>query len=128
MHRVDGYHIRAHYGHGNVDFTITKDTNKTRELKWIEIEREMFRKFHRARFYIEPIERPGASQLQLCSDTGTRTLKFSIRVRQISGRTAFEDHDHSTFQITIPKGKATETKDSISLGSSFTTKAPQSEA
>ena len=83
-HRVDGYYIRAHYGHGNVNFMIIKDTDKTGELKWMEVEKEVFRKFHRVRFYIEPTERPSRSQLQLCSSYGTCTLQFSVRVRQVS--------------------------------------------
>jgi hypothetical protein len=88
VHRVDGYCIRAHYGNGKVDFIVSKDGHKNRDLDWKAVEREMFRKFHAARFFIEPMERPYMAIQMLCLGAAGRTLRFSVRARRVEPRAA----------------------------------------
>ncbi len=82
-HRIDGYYIRAHYGNGKVEFVVNKDNPKCRDLDWKEVEREMFRKFHAARFFIEPVERPYIAIQKFSLGAVARTLQFSVRVRRV---------------------------------------------
>jgi hypothetical protein len=131
VHRVDGFHIRAHYGNGKVDFTITKDGPKTRDLDWREVEREMFRKLHRVHFYIEPTERPG-----LVTGTFTRMgpeytkLRFSVHVQNVLPRNlpAATAYGSDGIQLHMNQNDVEDDKSKVTLGldTSSGTKASRS--
>ncbi|KAK4135904.1 hypothetical protein BT67DRAFT_455220 [Trichocladium antarcticum] len=59
LHRVDGYDIRAHYTESRVDFTITSDGRWHHNVNWAKVEREIFRRLHRAHFNVEPVNNSG---------------------------------------------------------------------
>jgi hypothetical protein len=88
VHQVDGYHIRAHYGQGKVDFTITKNSPKTRDLNWREIERVMFEKLNRVGFRVEPTQRPNSALRAFCDGGVGNILRFSVQTRNIPPRVA----------------------------------------
>ncbi|KAK4239302.1 hypothetical protein C8A03DRAFT_32640 [Achaetomium macrosporum] len=85
-HRVGVYHIRAHYGRGKVDFTVEKTDYANYPVNWKEVEEEMFQKLHRARFYIEPLERPGRFLNDLRNCPPSSTMRFSVRARRIQAQ------------------------------------------
>ncbi|KAK4154706.1 hypothetical protein C8A00DRAFT_32526 [Chaetomidium leptoderma] len=134
-HRVDGYFIRAHYGHGQVEFKIQKDSPKTRDLNWDEVETEMFRKLHRARFHIEPTERPGSFLQDFCSRPTATLLRFSVRVRQIQPRSqprpdlpaTSESGGHSAIQYFVDKEATKNEKTTFGSGFSPDTKVSKTD-
>jgi hypothetical protein len=86
-HRIDGYGIRAHYGKGKVDFTITSDGRWHRHANWMAAEREIFRKLRRAHFNVEPIDNSGSILRNMFSGDdhffGRTVVKISVPVRPI---------------------------------------------
>lgn len=65
-----------------MDFIITSQNLVSRDVDWMEVERDIFRKFHKARFDIVPTDSPGAF-LQSFFSSGKQLfnrMQFSSRV------------------------------------------------